>query len=108
MNNPSSIERVVMRRIFFIRLLRPFVSGGAVATLLCLLALWGVGQEVWVARILENAPKHIADLPRFYISAFNHTHLTVQALMLLTLASLAYLAREIARTVSSVFIQVHA
>jgi len=68
--------------------------------LVFILALWGIGREVWVARVLQNAPANFFDLPRFYFSAFMHTHLVVQILILLTLFSLLYVAREVARALA--------
>ncbi|MHB8660832.1 MAG: hypothetical protein ACYC75_02775 [Minisyncoccota bacterium] len=103
MNNQSNIERVVMRRVHLIRVLRPFISSGALATLIFILALWGIGREVWVARVLENAPKNLVDLPRFYVAAFDHTRLVVQALSLAALAALIYTAREFVRALAMHF-----
>jgi hypothetical protein len=107
MNNQSNIERVVMRRVHIIRVLRLIVSNGALAALVCTIALWGIGREVWVARVFQNAPSNLANLPNFYLAAFGHTHLIVQALTLLTLASLVYLAREIARLMVRTIVSRH-
>lgn len=104
MNNQSPIESIVMRRIRVIRTLRPIVSLGALAALVLVLALWGIGREVWVARVLENAPTDLTHLPNFYFAAFTHTRIVVQALSILTLASIIYLAHETARTLSSLLI----
>ncbi len=103
MNDQSPIERVVMRRVYRIRALRPIISSGALAVFVFVVALWGIGREVWVARVFENAPRNTVLLPQFYLAAFDHTRLIVQALTLLTLASLIYLARETARGLSVVF-----
>jgi len=102
MTNPSPIERVVMRRVHTIRLIRPFFSLGALALFILALALWGIGREVWVARVLENAPTSPTLLPTFYLAAFENTRLTVQVLTLATLASFIYLARASARSLSSI------
>lgn len=106
MNNQSNIERVVMRRVHIAHALRPFISSGALATLVLVSALWGIGREVWVARVLQNAPTNFIDLPSFYLAAFDHTRLVVQALVLVTLASLVYIARESMRILSSIFVLV--
>lgn len=95
--NPSDIERVVMRRVRLIRILALVLSTIALAALTACAALWGIGKEVWVARVFENAPRDPRDLPNFYLVAFLHTRLAVQVLTVLTLVSFAYLAREIAR-----------
>lgn len=99
----SNIERVVMRRILLIRILRLIISTFVLAVLTTIAALWGIGKEVWVARVFENAPSDLVDLPRFYLAAFTHAHLIVQILTLLTLASLIYLAREVVRFVFHTF-----
>lgn len=93
----TDIERIVMRRVHLIRILKLVISTVVLAVLTSVVALWGIGREVWVARIFENAPSDINGLLQFYIAAFTHTHLIVQALTLLTLASFIFLARETAR-----------
>jgi hypothetical protein len=102
MANGTDIERVVMRRVRLIRVLRLVISTAVLAVLTFFAALWGIGREVWVARVFENAPPNIEDLPNFYIAAFIHTHLIVQVLVLLTLASALYLAIETARLIVDV------
>jgi len=104
----TNIEKNVMRRVHTIHTLRPLVSGGALAFVLAGLALVGIGKEVWVARVLENAPHTFALLPQFYLSAFTHTDIVVQALSVVALASVIYLARETAKLVSNIFIPVRA
>ncbi len=97
MTNETGIERTVMRRVRLIRVLRLIISTVLLAVLTFIAALWGIGKEVWVARVFENSPPDIGDLPRFYLAAFLHSHLIVQVLTLLTLASLIYLIIEMAR-----------
>ena len=99
-DNRSNIERIVMQRVHLIRALRFAVSSGVLSMLVSALALWGIGREVWVARVLQNAPANPAGLLRFYIAAFLHTRLIVQALIVLMLGALLYAAREIARAVA--------
>ncbi len=97
MDNTSTIERIVMRRVHLIRVLRFVISGGALSMLVSTLALWGIGREVWVARVLQNAPANLLDVPGFYLAAFSHTHVVVQVLTLLVGASFCYLAYEVVR-----------
>lgn len=101
MNNQSTIERAVMRRIRLIRILGLVISTVVLAVLTLVLALWGIGKEVWVERVFQNAPADIANLPNFFISAFGNTRLVVQILAILTFASFIYLARATARAISS-------
>ncbi len=108
MNNHSSIERVVMRRVYTMRVLRLLFSNGALAMLVFVLALWGIGREVWVARVFQNAPTNIADAAHFYFYAFGHTRVAVQALAVITLVALITLARETARSISGLLTSVHA
>lgn len=93
----TDIEKNVMRRVHTIWMLRSVFSEVTVCCLLLPLALWGIGTQVWVAHVVQNAPTDIIDLPHFYMSAFTNTDLLVQALSLLALVSLLYLARETAR-----------
>ncbi len=104
MNNPSNIERIVMRRVHSIRALRPFVSLEALASLALVLSLWGIGREVWVAQVFQNTPVNLMYLPNFYLAAFSNTHIAVQTLSAFMLVSIVYLARETARRISSILI----
>ncbi|MDD3531235.1 MAG: hypothetical protein PHV99_01430 [Candidatus Pacebacteria bacterium] len=101
-NSHTDIERIVMRRVRLIRVLKLIISTVVFAIMTAVAALWGIGKKVWVARVFENAPPNLDDLPRFYLAAFTHTNLIVQALTLLTLLSLVYLAIEIARLITDV------
>ncbi|MDO8408258.1 MAG: hypothetical protein Q7S95_03425 [bacterium] len=103
MSNPSNIERVVMRRVHTIHFIRPFFSVEALAFAVFAAALWGIGREVWVAHVFQNAPhsENVFATIRFYFSAFENTRLLVQVLALTTFAALIYLARETARNLAS-------
>lgn len=100
--NESPIERAVMRRIHLIRILGLVISTVTLAALTLVLALWGIGKEVWVERVFQNAPKDFVNLPNFFISAFGNTRLVVQVLALLTFASFVYLARATVHAISFV------
>lgn len=97
MNEQSPIERIVMQRVHLIRALRFAISSGAFSILISLLALWGIGREVWVAHVLQNAPQGLLDAPRFYVDAFLHTRPIVQVLVILTISTLLLVAREVSR-----------
>lgn len=100
----TNIEKNVMRRVRTIHLLRPVASGATASCLLLLLALWGIGREVWVGRVFENMP-HSGDvvaIAQFYFSAFVNTQIIVQTLSLVTLGALVYLARETARLITGI------
>lgn len=101
MNEQSNIERVVMRRVHTIHILRPFLSPAALAALVAVLALWGIGREVWVAKVFANAPHTFLGTAQYLTYAFDHTKIAVQALTLLTAAAALYLARETARLLAS-------
>ncbi|MBI3572498.1 hypothetical protein HY091_03140 [Candidatus Kaiserbacteria bacterium] len=107
-NTVTNIETNVMRRIYIIAALRPILSGAVVATVLALLALWGIGREVWVAKVFANGPQDFVGHSLYLLYAFEHTRLVVQALSLITLGALIYLARETARLISTTFSPVHA
>jgi len=99
----SNIERTVMRRVRIIRILALFFSMAVFAVLAFIAALWGIGREVWVARVFENMPR-VSDLgafTSFWFLAFQSTRLVVQAFIILSLVSLVLLARELVRAVCS-------
>ena len=100
MNEPSSIEKIVMQRVYLIRALKFAISSGTFSMLISILALWGIGREVWIAQVLQNSPQHPIDLIRFYAAAFLETTLIVKMLVLLTLTALFYVAREISRAIA--------
>lgn len=100
MTEPSDIERVVLRRVRAIRTLRPIVSGATLALVLLAVALWGIGREVWVARVFDNGPRGLLGHTEYLAYAFEHTRVVVQALSLVVLAAGLYLARSAARGVA--------
>ncbi|MEK7145041.1 MAG: hypothetical protein AAB794_04290 [Patescibacteria group bacterium] len=100
MNSQSNIERIVMQRVHLIHALRFAVSSSVLSTIISALALWGIGTQVWVAHVLQNAPTNPLNLLGFYFAAFTHTRLIVQVLVLLMLVALFYLVREIVRAIA--------
>ncbi len=99
----TNIEKNVMRRVRLIRLLALIISTAMLAALTFIAALWGIGKEVWVARVFQNAPTDFTHLADFYLAAFLQTRLVVQVLSVLTLASLIYLILEAVRFISDFF-----
>jgi hypothetical protein len=100
----TTIEQKVMQRVHFIHAVRPLVSNGALALVVFLVAMWGIGREVWVARVFQNMPSgDVNHLTTFWFAAFTHTRIVVQALALVSLASVIYLARETARFITGAF-----
>lgn len=99
----SHIEQVVMRRVRLIRILVLVLSTTAFALLAGVAALWGIGKEVWVARVFENGPQDFFGRLSYWGYAFMHTRLIVQTLLVLTFTSLFFLVREIARFFSELF-----
>lgn len=89
-----------MRRVHRIRVLRLLISGSTLALVVCGVALWGIGREVWVARVFSNGPQDVFGHLRYLGYAFEHTNFLVQALSLFAAGSLVYLARAAARVVA--------
>ncbi len=104
----TNIEKNVMRRVRTVYYLRPFVSGGSLALVVAAIALYGIGKEVWVARVFENAPQTAGALPQFYLFAFLNTDFVVQALSLLALGAAVYLARETAKLFTAALVPARA
>ena len=102
-NNETTIERTVMRRVRIIRILALIISTATLAVLTTVAGLWGIGKEVWVAQVLQNDPDNIFELPWFYLGAFWHTSIVVQMLILLTLVSFIFLVREFVRFLAPFF-----
>ncbi len=102
MNDVSNIEAVVMRRVKRIRVLRAVFSGTTLAALVFVAALWGIGREVWVAKVFENGPQTFVGHAFYLVYAFEHTRFVVQALTLATVGALVYLARDTAKFVTHI------
>jgi hypothetical protein len=100
MTSSSSISNTVMRRVRIIAAVRPFLSGTALASVLFLLAVWGIGREVWVAHIIQNMPQatDITALTRFLVAAFLNTRFIVQVLTIVAGGAFVYTIHEISRT----------
>lgn len=98
----SPISDTVMRRIRTVHAMRmyaPIISGFAVFAL----ALYGIGREVWVAKVFENvrAVAHAGDAARYIADAFIHTDTVVQALSILALAAFVWFVTGIIRNLQS-------
>ncbi len=89
-----------MRRVRIIHVLRPLTGSAALAALLSVLALWGIGQEVFVAHVLANMPStaDAAAVLKFFAAAFLNTRFIVQVLSVVALGAFIWLVRAIAET----------
>lgn len=85
-------------------MLRSVISMTTLSSLAFLFALWGIGREVWVAKVIANMPSFfdVPALARFLTSAFLHTDFLVQAFAIVASAALIWLARECARALFAV------
>ena len=101
MNETTNIERVVMRRVYRISWLRIVISGSVFSLALALLTLYGLGREVWVARVFDNGPDDLIGQAFYLIYAFEHTRFVVQGLVVICIASFLFLARELARLLTN-------
>lgn len=100
----TDIEKNVMRRVHTIRVLRAFISLDTLVALVFAAALYGIGREVFVAKVFANGPQDLAGHLQYLSYAFVHTRVIVQALTLTALVSVVYLARETARLLTSVLV----
>lgn len=102
METNSRIKIVVLARARRIQLLRPFLSGAMLGSVLTGISLYALGREVWVARVFENIPIQNGALAvtRFFEVAFMNTTFVVQVLSILFVFGVLWSARETARLVS--------
>lgn len=91
-----------MRRVHRIYALRTLSSFGVAFASLALV-LWGIGREVWVAKVFENMPSltNVPAMLSFGIGAFVHTDLFVQILSIAVVAATVWCARECARVLKA-------
>jgi hypothetical protein len=96
----SRIESIVMTRTRRIRMWSAVLSGEALALAVAALALWGIGREVWVARVFHNAPSiaHVSAAAHFWLAALANTRVVVQMLILTILIAAVYIIRFIAHS----------
>ncbi len=91
----SLVASVVMTRVHTIRILRTILNTTTLSIALFVVSLWGIGREVWVARVLKDepalSPSNTIAFAHFYLSAFLETRFIVQALVLLTIAAFVWL-----------------
>ena len=90
-----------MRRVYRARALRLVVNSVSTSTLVLLLSLYAIGREVWVAKVLTNGPEDITGRLFYLAYAFLQTQFAVQILTLLVVGATIYLAREMARLMST-------
>jgi len=99
----SRVRAVVMRRVRTIHLLQSLFSPTTFSVAVFVAALWGIGREVWVARVLQDEPSaNIGDIgavAHFYLLAFLDTRLIVQALSIVALGALLYLLYSSSRSI---------
>lgn len=100
MESTSTISRTVMRRVRTVHAVRPLLSGASLASLVFIIALWGIGREVWVAHVLQNLEitARTGGLGTFLVAAFMNTRFIVQVLVILAAGAFIYTLRELART----------
>lgn len=103
METESKIKRTVMRRIYIMNALRPLTGSAALASVAFILALVGIGHEVFVAAVFANMPSvtDIVALTRFFVAAFVNTTALVQLLSAVTLVAAFWLVRDAARAIQS-------
>jgi hypothetical protein len=95
----SAIKERVMSRVYTIHVFQKVFNAAVFSVVVFVLALWGIGREVWVARVFQNAPSltNFAALSHFYLAAFLDTRLVVQVLALLALGALVWLGYNLVR-----------
>lgn len=93
----SNIEAIVMRRVRAAHVLRPLVSGGAIALAVFIFALWGIGREVWVAQVFANGPQGLLGKTEYLAYAFENTRITVQALCIAAFFAMLFFFRDLFR-----------
>lgn len=102
MSTYSPISHSVMRRVHVIHAVRTH-SSTVFAAIVAIFAVWGIGREVWVARVFENMPA-LTDLPAvfaFYASAFIATDIIVQSLSIAAGGAVVWVLYMLLRTKSS-------
>ncbi|MFA5744727.1 MAG: hypothetical protein WC887_00715 [Candidatus Paceibacterota bacterium] len=103
----TGIEKNVMRRVRLIRILGLIISTLVLALITFVLALWGIGKQVWVDRVLTNGPQDFTGHALYLVYAFAHTRFLVQILALLSFVAFLYIIRETYKALVSFFTHSH-
>lgn len=87
-----NIEKNVMRRVRIIRFCRPMVSTQVLSLTAVLLALWGIGREVFVAQVFANMTSlsGLHAFMTFGVTAVLHTSVLVQVLLAVSVVAGAW------------------
>lgn len=95
----NKIKSVVMRRVRTVHIVRSPLTTSILSVLVFAVALWGIGREVWVARVFQNEPTftNMNAVMRFYLAAFLDTRFIVQVLAVVAIASLIWLTYNLMR-----------
>lgn len=97
----SRIEQQVMASVGTIYTARALVSASALKLYVCAVALYGLGQLVWVSRVLENLGRvGIGNAAQFVFSAVLTTDFLVQAVLAVFLVAGISLMRDLVRSSS--------
>jgi hypothetical protein len=98
-----SLKQTVLMRVRAVHTLRTYFFPALCALLLLVLALAGLGREVWVAHVIANMPQptHIAALLRFLAAAFLNTTYVVQVLSIVAVGMFIWFTERSVRTLTT-------
>jgi hypothetical protein len=102
-NSTSILKRNVMTRVRTVHIARRVFSTTTFSVGVFILAMWGIGREVWVGRVLQNEPSfmNVSAFVHFYLSAFLDTRFIVQALSIVALGALVWLGYSAVKNLQS-------
>lgn len=97
----SKVEQNVMAAVSTIYLARTLLSGTALKLYTLVLSVFAFGKLVWISKVFENlrevAQGGVASVGNFFLAAFEHAHISVQATLLIAVVAAALLAVDLAR-----------
>lgn len=94
----SKIEQQVMASVGAVYTARRLVSASALKLYVCVAALYGLGQLVWVSRVFENLGRvGLEHAAQFMVSAVLSTDFLVQATFVVLLVAGFSLVRDLLR-----------
>jgi len=99
-NTHSAVRSIVMSRVRTIHALQMVFNTTVASIGIFILALYGIGREVWVSRVLQNMPSpmnaaNFGAVLHFYMSAFMDTRHIVQFLSIVALVAVIWLVYNI-------------
>lgn len=104
----SELKTNVMKKVYRLYAVRRLVYRTLPEFVLMVVALYAFGREVFVSQVFQNAPSfaQIGKSFVFFLSAFTHTEIAVQATLVVVAIAGAYFLADLVKSVRTSLMRV--